>query len=184
VILIVNFLILSPGFPRFPFGPRQRLQALPGWFRLVLIAACLAPLCLPLSLISIEGHAGFNIWYGYLAGGQLFYDVWGQIFVLVYEGAIVLPALLFASAMAAKEEWDLVFTFDALFAAGAWAGAFWYQLHAIGESAGEFFAFCSPLFLFAPIMLYGSIVGWRVVDGRGFFRPPRTDRSAAAKKLN
>jgi hypothetical protein len=181
-VLAVNFVILMPGHLSSRFGPRGRVRSLPLWLRVMLFGAYLAPLLLPLSLIEIDGHIGFNFWYGYAVGGEMFYDVWGQVFVLVYEVAVVLPALHFASALVASEKWRAVFVVDAVFAAGAWACAVSYEVDAIGESAGEGFAWTSPLFVLLPVVLYAVIVGWRIFEGPRFFRG--RGRRAASKRIN
>jgi predicted MPP superfamily phosphohydrolase len=181
-VLAVNFVILMPGHLRPRFGPRGRILELPSWLRLTLFGAYLAPLALPLSLIEIDGHLGFNFWYGYTAGGEIFYDQWGQVFVLVYQTAVVLPAALFASSIVASDKWQAVFIVDAVFAVCAWTVAVMYEVEVIGESAGRVFAWTSPLFVCVPIVLYSVMIGWRIFAGPRFFRD--RGRRAASKRVD
>jgi hypothetical protein len=173
LILFLNLVLLFPGDrPNVRFGPRNRIQLLPRWLRNVLFGAYLAPLLLPISFFEIEGHIGINCWYGYFAGGTLFYDVWGQLLVFVYQVGIVLGAALFASALAVSRPWHTFFFVDAAVAALAWFASFRYAQYAITESAGTWFACTSPLFLGVPVLLYGILIVWRMAAGPKFFRGP------------
>jgi hypothetical protein len=125
----------------------------PGRIRNCLIAAYLAPIAVPISMIEIEGHIGYNFWYGYFAGGTFFYDVWGQLLAFVYELGIVLPAVL----LAGRGHWV-----EIAIAAGGWTWAFRFAQTAITEAAGRLIAWTSPLFVFVPVVLYGRLMLSRI----------------------
>jgi hypothetical protein len=180
-VSFVNFVLLLPvGCCRV--GPRGRIAMLPFWLRMVLFAAFLAPVALPISFLDIEGHVGINFWYGYYIGGRLFYDVWGQIIVMVYQAGVVLGVSLFASALAVSNPWHPVFIIDGIVAASTWASALKFVRVAVAEAAGIVYTMLSPLFMFVPAIVYVILVVWRLTAGASFFRG--ATGSTAQKKVD
>jgi hypothetical protein len=180
-VSFVNLLLLLPvGCCRV--GPRGRIAMLPFWLRIVLFGAFLAPVGLPISFLDIEGHVGINFWYGYYVGGTLFYDVWGQIIVMVYQAGVVLGVALFASAIAVSSPWHPVFLVDGIVAALTWACALNFVRVAVAEAAGIVYTMLSPLFMFVPAFVYVVIIVWRLTTGPSFFRGARGRK--AQKKVD
>jgi hypothetical protein len=169
VVFIVNFVILVPVKAPVQFGIFGRIGLLPMWLRSVLFGSCIAPLFLPISFFYVETSLGFSCWYGYYIGGTFFYDIWGQVIVLVYEFAVVLFGALFAAAMAVSMPWHPVFLVDVFVAAfGVLGGCYMLSL-AIIESAGLLFTISSPLFVLVPSGLYSAIVFWRITASPNYY---------------
>lgn len=161
-IIGVNLMYLMPCQLFSRLEVNERIQLLPERLRHLLIFAMFAPVILPFSFVDIEGYIGWTFWYGYYADFSLVYDLWGQVICLVYEAGVVLSAVLFASTMAKPVPWRWVFVLDVVFSIGLLWGCVCYALSAIIEASGQVFACTSPLFVFMPVILYLSILGWRV----------------------
>ena len=202
VSTIVNFIILLPinltldnfinswlgEFFFYTIGGflavRFRIQCLPYWLRMMLFLAFLAPLFLPISLVEDEGHYGFNCVYGYFFDGVFVYDIWGQIICMVYEVCIVLFASLFASGMAVSQPWSNIFLIDGFVGIIGLIISFKSLNRLVIESSGPFLTYLSPLFVFVPIVLYLSILFWRLNAPDEFFRDWRNSKKDTKKKVD
>ena len=133
---------------------QARIKKAPFWFRIVLIVAVLYPLCLPTTMIEIDGHEGFIFTYGYVCGGKYLYALWGQIHTLIYLGVTVLPVLIATQSSVLSKPFRFVFLFDVGLCLFLIAADIYVICRNICESAGFLRAFLSPIFVFWPIILW------------------------------
>lgn len=77
---------------------KSRIERLPKLIRYSLFIFCIWPLCLPTVFVTIDHKFGFVWTWGFVCKGQHF-DIWGQMFSLMYLSVFLLPIVILFSAL-------------------------------------------------------------------------------------
>lgn len=75
---------------------RERMRRFPKYIRFAFCVLVFWPVCLPMIPIKTGEHGGFIWTYGFVLGGEAFYDVWGHLYTAMYVCFIVMPLMHFA----------------------------------------------------------------------------------------
>lgn len=145
---------------------RFRIQRLPIWIKTLLMIALFYPFVLPIALMEIEGHLGFIWMWGYFCGGKNYYSPWSQFDFVFYYITILLPVALLAASISLSYPYTIqsfipVFVDIVTAVAGIVADVL-VMRRFIYESVGFVFAPLSFVFVFIPIILYASLIIWRI----------------------
>ena len=133
-----------------PLVMNSRISRLPAFYRVFLFALVLYPTFLPLIFINVEHYIGIIWTYGYIIGGSLNFDYWGQKYCCLYVTVFLLPLVLFSSA--ATMPFHPILIFDLIvFLTGIGSTAF-FNFYFVVEAVNVVLAILSPAFSLLPLV--------------------------------
>ena len=151
------------------FTIRWRILKLKLWIRIVLFVFCLLPFVCPYSAMAMDGLLGNTNFLGYYGGGNLYINIWGQIFTAVFIGTSTLPASIAASCISVSQSFHIIFIFDILVCIACLAIALYFMNTYLTEAVGTLYANLSS-FLFSPVIQFIILIVYRAVVGAPYLR--------------
>ncbi|OHT00152.1 Ser/Thr protein phosphatase [Tritrichomonas foetus] len=140
---------------------KVRINRLPKLIRYSLLIGVIWPFFMPLVFTNIGGHFSCVWTWGYLCEGA-HYDVWGQMFCLMYLSGVLLPVTIFSSALAISLplRWTLLLEVCSPLVTFCYCDVY-IVLRWCWETSGIYGSLLSPGFVIAPLYYYILLIVWR-----------------------
>lgn len=140
-----------------PLLIRDRISKLSKIIRWILFIIAIAPIIVPTVIMETEGHYGVVWTWGYVMGGYPRWAKFGWITTLLCLLAnSVFPLILASGLSLRKFHWPLII--DAIFGCLGLVVVYYFLRKWACQIAGLKLMWCSPGFVFMPIVTYSTII--------------------------
>lgn len=149
------------------YSVKMRIMNIPKFFRILLLILLFYPFFLPMNFILIEKHIGIVNLFGIICAQNYRYCVWSQYLALFYYASVLLPITLFCSMLYITTRFHPSILIDVIFQFIAIAFDVYIFLRFCNEASGFWLSLISPSFVICPILLYLSLILWRIFTKKG-----------------
>lgn len=137
---------------------RERIRQLPKFVRFWFCLMVFWPICLPSFFMKTGDHFGFVWTYGFVLGGEAFYDVWGHLYTAMYCCFILMPLMHFAVGVSnGWSKMTLADTIVGVFGLCVMVGSCGMLVY---QAAELVFTILSPTFVILPLVMYIYLLVW------------------------